>query len=128
MIADGEDLDQFEAAYEALAARKTTKAELENNNTITLNMGNKEDKDKRDMLTHKENEVQDNIKVITENRSQFKIIGYQGFAHDTMNKYQQETNDYLAKHGGTSIPTESQGSNTTRPAHPPETWKSTSPR
>jgi hypothetical protein len=33
-IADGEDLDQFEAAYEALAARKTIKVELENNNTI----------------------------------------------------------------------------------------------
>jgi hypothetical protein len=65
-------------------------------------MGNKEDKAKRDMLTHKENEVQDNIKVIMENRNQVKAIGYQGFGHDTMNKYQQEASDYLAKHGGTS--------------------------
>ena len=49
MIADGEDLDQYETAYEALAERKTIRIELENNNTITLNMGNKEDKAKRDM-------------------------------------------------------------------------------
>jgi hypothetical protein len=101
MVADGEDVDHLEAAYEALATRKTISVELENS-TITLNMGNKEDKAKRDMLTHKENEVQDNIKVITENRNQFKTIGYKGFVHDTMNKYRQETNDYLATHGGTS--------------------------
>jgi hypothetical protein len=49
------------------------------NSTTTLNMSNKEDKAKRDMLTQKENEVQDNIKVITENRNQFKIVGYNGF-------------------------------------------------
>ena len=101
MIADGEDLDHLEAAYEALAARKTIRVEFENNNTIILSMGNKEDKAKRDMLTHKENEVQDNIKVIMENRNQVKAIGYNGFGNDTMDKYQQEANDHLAKNGGT---------------------------
>ena len=64
-------------------------------------MGNKEDKAKRDMLTHKENEVQDNIKVIMENRNQVKTIGYNGFGNDTMDKYRQETNDHLTKNGGT---------------------------
>ena len=79
MTTDGEDLDQYETAYEALAERKTIRIELGNNNTITLNMGNKEDKAKRDMLTQEENEVQDNIKVIMENRNQVKIICYNGF-------------------------------------------------
>jgi hypothetical protein len=83
MVADGEDVDHLEAAHEALATRKPISAELENS-AIALNMGNKEDKAKRDMLTQKENEVQDNIKVITENRNQFKIIGYKGFAYTTL--------------------------------------------
>ena len=101
MVADGEDVDHLEAAYEALATRKTIRAELENSNTITPNMGNKEDKAKRDMLTHKENEVQDNIKVIMENRYQVKIICYNGYADDTKDKYRQETNDHLNENGGT---------------------------
>jgi hypothetical protein len=46
MAANGEDLDHIEAAYEALAARKTIAVELENS-TITLNMATKEDKAKR---------------------------------------------------------------------------------
>jgi hypothetical protein len=36
-----------------------------------------------------------------ENRNQVKVIGYKGFGNDTMDKYQQETNDHLAKNGGT---------------------------
>jgi hypothetical protein len=55
-----------------LAARKTITAELENS-TITLNMATKEDRAKRGMLTQEENEIQDNINVITENRNQFKM-------------------------------------------------------
>jgi hypothetical protein len=84
-----------------LAEKKTTRIEMGNNNTITLNMGNKADKAKREMLTQEENEVQDNIKVITENGYQVKSIGYNGFADDTKDKYRQETNDYLTENEGT---------------------------
>jgi hypothetical protein len=42
-----------------------------------------------------ENEIQDNVNVITANRNQFKIIAYKGFAHDTISKYRKETNDFL---------------------------------
>jgi hypothetical protein len=98
MVANGEDIDHLEAAYEAIATRKTIAVELENI-TITLNMSSKEDKAKRDMLTQKENEIQDNINVITENRNQFKIIAYKGYGHDTISKYRKETNDFLATHG-----------------------------
>jgi hypothetical protein len=73
MVANEEDLDHTEAAYEALAARKTIALELENS-TTTPNMTTKEDKAKRGMLTQKENEIQDNINVIMENRNQFKVI------------------------------------------------------
>jgi hypothetical protein len=69
MVANGEDLDHIEAAYEALGARKTISIELENS-TITLNMATKEDRAKRGMVTQKENEIQDNINAITENRNQ----------------------------------------------------------
>ena len=86
MVANGEDVDHLEAAYEAIATRKTIAVELENI-AITLNMSCKEDKAKRDMLTQKENEIQDNINVITENRNQFKIIAYKGFGHDTISNY-----------------------------------------
>ena len=96
MVANEEDVDHFEAVYEALATRKTIGVELEDS-TITLNMSSKEDKAKRDMLTQKENEVQDNINVITENRNQFKIIAYKGYGHDTISNYRKETNDFLAK-------------------------------
>jgi hypothetical protein len=48
------------------------------------------------VLTQEENEIQDNINVITENRNQFKIIAYKGYAHGTISKYQKETNDFLA--------------------------------
>ena len=89
MAANGEDVDHLEAAYEAIAKRKTITAELENS-TITLNMSNKEDKAKRDMLTQKENEIQDNINVITENRNQFKTIAYKGYGHDTISNYRKE--------------------------------------
>jgi hypothetical protein len=94
-VANGEDLVHIEAAYEALATRKTISIELENS-TITLNMATKEDKAKRGMLTQKENEIQDNINVITENRNQFKIIAFKGYAHDTISSYRKETNDFLA--------------------------------
>ena len=73
MVANGEDVGHLEAAYEALATRKTISVELEDS-TITLNMSSKEDKAKRDMLTQKENEVQDNIKVIMENRNQVSRV------------------------------------------------------
>jgi hypothetical protein len=96
MVANGEDLDHIEAAYEALAARKTITIELENITTTTLNMATKEDKAKRGMLTQKENEIQDNINVIMENRNQFKIIAYKGYAYDTISNYRKETNDVLA--------------------------------
>jgi hypothetical protein len=96
MVANGEDADHFEAAYEAFAARKTVTAELENS-TITLSMATKEDKAKRGMLiTQKENEIQDNINVITENRNQFKTIAYKGYAHGTISNYRKETNGFLA--------------------------------
>jgi hypothetical protein len=36
-------------------------------------MATKEDRAKRGMLTQEENEIQDNINVITENRNQFKM-------------------------------------------------------
>jgi hypothetical protein len=47
------------------------------------------------MLTQEENEIQDNIKVITENRNQFKTTGYKGYAHGTTSRYRKETNDFL---------------------------------
>jgi hypothetical protein len=72
MVANGDDLDHIEAAYEALAVKKTITVELENS-TTTLNMVTKEDKAKRGMLTTEENEIQDNANVITENRNQFKM-------------------------------------------------------
>jgi hypothetical protein len=46
MVANGEDVDHLEAAYEAIAKRKTISVELENS-TITLNMSSKEDKAKK---------------------------------------------------------------------------------
>jgi hypothetical protein len=101
MTTDEEDLCHYDTAYEAFAEMRTARIDLGNNNTITLNMGNKEDKAKRDMLTQEENEVQDNIKVIMENRYQVKIIGYKGFVDDTKDKYRQETNDHLNENGGT---------------------------
>jgi hypothetical protein len=75
MVADGEDVDHLEAAYEALATRKTVSVGLKNS-TITLNMSNKEDKAKRDMLTQKENEVQDNINVQRDHGKQEPIQGH----------------------------------------------------
>jgi hypothetical protein len=101
MIADEEDLDHFDTAYEAFAERRTARIDLGNNSIITLDMGNKADKAQRDMLTQEENEVQDNIKVIMENRNQVKIICYKGFVDDTKNKYRQETNYHLKENGGT---------------------------
>jgi hypothetical protein len=97
MAANGEDVDHIEAAYEAIVARKTIPVELENS-TITLNMGTKEDRAKRDMLTQKENEIQDNINVITENRNQFKTLAYKGYGHDTISNYRKEANDFLDIH------------------------------
>ena len=94
MAANEDDLDHIEAAYEALAAKKTIAVELENS-TITLTMVTKEDKAKRGLLTTEENEIQDSANAITENRNQFKIIAYKGYAHGTTSNYRKETNDFL---------------------------------
>ena len=101
MVTDEEDVDYFENAYEAFAERRTLKIDLGNNNIITLTMGNKADRAQRDMLTQEENEVQDNIQIIKENRYQVKIICYNGYADGTKDKYRQETNDHLHENGGT---------------------------
>jgi len=101
MVAGEEDVDYYENAYESLAETVTIKADLGNNNIITLTMGNKEERAQRDMLTQEENEVQDNIQVIKENRYQVKIISYNGYAEDTKDKYKQETNLHLHQNGGT---------------------------
>ena len=76
MVAGEEDLDYYENAYESLAETVTIKADLGNNNIITLTMGNKEERAQRDLLTQEEKEVQDNIQVIKENRYQVKIISF----------------------------------------------------
>ena len=101
MVAGEEDVDYYENAYESLAETVTIKADLGNNNIITLTMGNKEERAQRDLLTQEEKEVQDNIQVIKENRYQVKIISYNGYAEDTKDKYKQETNIHLHQNGGT---------------------------
>jgi hypothetical protein len=70
MAAQGENVDHIDTAYEALAQMETIKTRL-GERTIALNMATKGDKaKKRSMLAQGESEIQDNIKTITDNRSQ----------------------------------------------------------
>jgi hypothetical protein len=100
MVAKGENVDRIEAAYEALALMETIKVNL-GDRIIALNMVTKGDKAKRGMLTQGENEIQDNIKAIIDNRNQIKAIGYKGTARGTTNNYERETNEFLAAQGST---------------------------
>jgi hypothetical protein len=100
MVAKGESVDHIEAAYDAIAQLETIKANL-GDRIITLSMVTKGDKAKRGMLSQGENEIQDNIKTITDNRSQIKTIGYKGTSHDTISNYERETNEFLAAQGST---------------------------
>jgi hypothetical protein len=109
---------------------ETIKANL-GDRIITPSMATKGGKAKRGMLTQGENEIQDNIKTITDNRNQIKAIGYKGTAHGTCQYYQQlrkrdqrilsRTSEHWESHWDRTP-------HTTLQPYPKETWNSSSSR
>jgi hypothetical protein len=113
MVANGEDVDYIEAAYETLATRRTVNVDL-GDSTITLNMVTKEDRAKRGMLTQEENEIQDNIKHQSDHRKQVPIQDHRIQRICTRHYQQLPKRDQRILSRTKKLQGGSSGSNTTR--------------